>query len=63
MDKTFVIPVGNFAKENMCQDLNLKWMDSFTVHGINIDNRLKELHNNFQRIYNKVGNKICLWIR
>ena len=58
MDKTFVIPVGNFAKENMCQDLNLKWMDSFTVLGITIDNRLKELQNNFQRIYDKVENKI-----
>ena len=58
MDKTFVIPVGNFAKENMCQDLNLKWMDSFTVLGITIDNRLKELQNNFQRIYDKVGKKL-----
>merc|ERR1712002_1072017 len=24
LDKTFVIPVGNFAKETMCKDLNLK---------------------------------------
>ena len=48
MDKTFVIPVGDFAKENMCQDLKLKWMDSFTVLGITIGNRLKELQNNFQ---------------
>ena len=58
MDKTFVIPVGNFAKENMCQDLNLKWMDSFTVLGITIDNRLKELQNNFQCMYDKVGKKL-----
>ena len=54
LDKTFVIPVGNFAKENMCQDLNLKWMDSFTVLGITIDNRLQELQQNFHRIYDKV---------
>ena len=63
MDKTFVIPVGNFAKKNMCQDLNLKWMDSFTVLGITIDNRLKELQNNFQRIYDKVGGKIGFWVQ
>ena len=54
LDKTFVIPVGNFAKENMCQDLNLKWVDSFTVLGITIDNRLNELQTKFQRIYDKV---------
>ena len=48
--KIFVIPVGNFAKNNMCSDLNLKWVDSFTVLGITIDNSLKELQQNFQRI-------------
>ena len=62
MDKTFAIPVGDFAKENMCQDLKLKWMDSFTVLGITIDNRLNELQNNFQRIYDKVENIIGFWI-
>ena len=63
MDKIFVIPVGNFAKENMCQDLNLKCMDFFTVLGITIDNRLKELQNNFQRIFDKVDKKIGFWVR
>ena len=47
----------------MCQDLNLKWMDSFTVLGITIDNRLKELQQNFHRIYEKVDKKIGYWIR
>ena len=28
LDKTFVIPVGNFAKGTMCKDLNLKWTPS-----------------------------------
>ena len=60
LDKTFVIPVGNFPKENMCPDLNLKWVDSFTVLGITIDNRLQELHKNFQWIFDKVDKKI--WI-
>ena len=58
MDKTFVIPVGNFAKENMCQDLNLEWMDYFTVLGITIDNRLQELPKKLQRIFDKVGKKL-----
>merc|ERR1712082_90900 len=43
----------------MCEDLNLKWVDSFTVLGINIDNR----QDNFQRIYEKVDKKIGTWIR
>jgi len=63
LDKTFVIPVGNFAKGTMCEDLNLKWVDSFTVLGITIDNRLKYLQDNFQRIYDKVDKKIGTWIR
>ena len=63
LDKTFVIPVGNFAKGTMCEDLNFKWVDSFTVLGITIDNRLKHLQDNFQRIYDKVDKKIGTWIR
>ena len=63
LDKTFVIPVGNFAKGTMCKDLNLKWVDSFTVLGITIDNRLKRLQDNFQTIYDKVDKKIGTWIR
>ena len=63
LDKTFVVPVGNFAKGTMCEDLNLKWVDSFTVLGITIDNKLKLLQENFQRIYEKVDKKIGTWIR
>ena len=47
----------------MCQDLNLKWVDSFTVLGINIDNRLKHLQDNYHRLYEKVDKKIGHWIR
>merc|ERR1712215_71318 len=56
-------PVGNFANETMCKDLNFKWTDSFTVLGITIDNRLKHLQENFHRIYEKVDKKIGFWIR
>merc|ERR1712074_192513 len=38
-------------------------MGSFTVLGITIDNRLKYLQDNFQRIYDKVDKKIGTWIR
>ena len=33
LDKTFVVPVDSFRKENMCSDLNLKWVDEFKVLG------------------------------
>ena len=55
--------MGNFAKGTMCKDLNLKWVDSFTILGINIDNRLKHLQDNFHRIFEKVDKKIGFWIR
>merc|ERR1711936_1120486 len=58
LDKTFVVPVGSFAKETMCRDLNLKWVDSFTVLGITIDNKLKHLQDNFQTIYAKDDKKL-----
>ena len=38
--------------------LNLKWMYSFTVLGIKIDNMLQELHKNFHQIFDKVGKKL-----
>ena len=43
LDKTFVVPVGNFRKADMCSNLNLKWVDEFKVLGIVIDNKLKNL--------------------
>ena len=54
LDKTFVVPVGNFRKDDMCSDLDLKWVDEFKVLGIIIDNKLKKLRQNFDIIYNKV---------
>ena len=42
LDKTFVVPIGNFRKDNLCSDLkDLKWVDEFKVLGIVIDNKLK----------------------
>ena len=43
LDKTFVVPVGNFLKDNLCSDLkDLKWVDEFKVLGIVIDNKHKK---------------------
>merc|ERR1712215_537391 len=58
LDKTFVVPVGNFSKNNLCNDLqDLKWVDSFKVLGIVIDNKLKRLRANFDNIFDKVEKK------
>merc|ERR1712215_324547 len=54
LDKTFLVPVGNFRKADMCSDLDLKWVDEFKVLGIVIDNKLKNLKKNFDKIYDNV---------
>jgi len=54
VSKTKVIPVGNFEIGGLCDDLGLTWDDSFTILGIDIDNKLRCLDDNFARI-NKKG--------
>merc|ERR1712215_425518 len=55
LDKTFVVPVGNFRKDNLCSDLqDLKWVDEFKVLGIVIDNKLKRLRANFSIQYTTI---------
>ena len=58
LDKTCVIPVGDFLIPNYCHDLKLKWESSFKVLGIVIDNRLEKLEANLDRIFDKVESKI-----
>ena len=60
LDKTFVVPVGNFRKADMCSDLNLKWVDEFKVLGIVIDNKLKKLKQNLYVIYDRVHMALLL---
>ena len=50
ISKTKVIPVGVFDGENICQDLKLSWEKEFIILGIEIDNKLKNLSKNFDRI-------------
>merc|ERR1712208_65059 len=61
VSKTKVIPVGNFEMGGMCGDLGLTWDDNFTILGIDIDNRLKCLDDNFTRVDKKVRGIISRW--
>ena len=49
LDKTKVIPFSKFfdLKEKIGKNLPLDWDDNFTLLGIDIDNRLKNLDQNF----------------
>ena len=47
VSKTKVIPVGNFETGGLCDDLGLTWDDKFTILGVDIDNKLNCLDNNF----------------
>ena len=47
ISKTKVIPVGNFNEGDICSDLKLSWEKEFTILGVDIDNKLKQLHKNF----------------
>ena len=44
--------MGIFDEEDICSDLTLSWEKEFTILGIDIDNKLKKLNKNFDRIYN-----------
>ena len=61
LDKTCIIPVGDFSIPDYCHDLKLKWESSFKVLGIVIDNRLEKLQDNMDRIFDKVESKILAW--
>ena len=51
--KCKVIPLGNIQMGGMCEDLGLAWADQFTILGIDIDNKLQRLDDNFNRIKKK----------
>ena len=63
LDKTKVIPfVANFdPKDKICPDLPLKWKKSFTLLGIDIDNKLQDIDSNFERIHTKTKSLINDW--
>ena len=59
VEKTAVVSIGgNFdPKDKLCPDLGLTWDTCFTILGFDIDNRLKHLDRNLNKIHDKV-NKI-----
>ena len=62
IEKTKVIPIGNFDKENkICQDINLTWEDDFILLGFYIDNKLANLKQNQWIINTRVKNLINRW--
>ena len=52
LDKTKVIPFGKFFDPNntICNKIPLKWKNSFTLLGVDIDNKLENLKTNFYRV-------------
>ena len=63
LDKTSVIPIGTNTnvKEKICIDLNMIWEDTFTILGFEIDNNLKNLDQNYQKIKDKIQSIIAKW--
>ena len=61
ISKTKVIPVGVFDGENICEDLKLSWENDFTILGIEIDNKLKNLSKIFDKLYNDTRSIISRW--
>ena len=62
IEKTKVIPIGDFDKENkICQDINLTWEDDFILLGFYIDNKLANLKQNLWIINTRVKNLINRW--
>ena len=56
MEKTTVIPIGgNYdINDKLCPELALSWENKFTLLGFQIDNRLKDLHENYKKCLKKV---------
>ena len=63
LDKTRVVPFGsNFSTNDiLCPELPLKWEDSFTLLGIDIDNKLKSIDSNFDKVHGKTKSLINDW--
>ena len=63
LDKKRVVPFGlNFdTKDILCPEIPLKWKDSFTLLGIDIDNKLKSIDSNFERVHGKTKSLINDW--
>ena len=63
LDKTSVIPIGQISDKNeqLCKDLKMVWEESFTILGFEIDNKLKKLDTNYDKIKEKITALIRKW--
>jgi len=55
LEKTSAIPIGgNYdINDKLCHELALNWGKKSTLLGFQIDNRLKELNDNYENYYKK----------
>ena len=63
LDKTNVIPFGKFFNpgNKIRHDLVVNWTDNFKLLGIEIDNKLELLGQNFDEAHTKAQNVIYNW--
>ena len=63
IDKTMVVPIGKFFNPGtkICPELPLKWKSDFTLLGLNIDNKLNEMQENFERVHIRTCTLINDW--
>ena len=60
IEKTKCIPVGG-NNNKICPDINLEWASSFTLLGLDVDQKLEKLGENFKRIHAKCKTIINSW--
>ena len=63
IDKTKCVPIGgNYDLNNkICPDIKLEWASSFTILGLEVDQKLEKLGNNFNRLHAKCKTIINSW--
>ena len=61
--KTSAVWFGSECASNvqLCPDLKLKWSKTFTLLGINFDNKLVNMQSNFNDKLDKVEKLLCNW--
>ena len=65
LEKTSVIPIrGNFdTSDKLCPELSLKWESEFTLLSFQIDSRLNNLEENYQKCFERVHAISRKWAR
>ena len=63
IEKTKCIPIGGNCDLNdkICPDIKLEWESTFTILGLEVDQKLEKLGNNFIRLHSKCKTIINSW--